>query len=116
MKTGIKNNVMTEDNSPQSTPNCPPMARAMATGTVRVSLPVNKSANRNSFHVRIRAKTDVAANPAFNWGIQILKKTWVQMYLLETLKLKDSTEYTVLKEMENGIHKKSNLVLLRRKS
>ena len=46
----------------------PPMVWAIATGTVRVPTPVRRSANRNSFHVRIRPKTAVAASPARTCG------------------------------------------------
>jgi len=53
----------------------PPLGRGRATGTVRVSRPVSSSANRNSFHVRIRPNTAVAAMPPFTCGRQILKKT-----------------------------------------
>ena len=49
----------------------------MATGTVRVSELESSSANRNSFQVRMRPKTKVAASPATTWGRQILKNTRV---------------------------------------
>ena len=53
----------------------PPIVCDMATGTVRVSTPESSSANRNSFQVRIRPNTAVAASPAITCGRQILKKT-----------------------------------------
>ena len=61
--------------SPHRTPMSPPMVCAIATGTVRVSTPVRSRAKRNSFQVRMRPKTAVAARPALTWGMQIRKNT-----------------------------------------
>ena len=72
-KTGMRNRVSIAASSVQSVPRPPEdTAWFIATGTVRVSGPVSSSANRNSFQVRIRPKTKVAARPAITCGRQIL--------------------------------------------
>ncbi len=60
----MMNSVSIADSRPQSTPISPPIVRTIATGTVRVWVPVSSSANRNSFQVRMTANTKVAARPA----------------------------------------------------
>src|SRR5581483_328659 len=74
--TGIRNKVSIAASKVQSVPRPPEdTAWFIATGTVRVSVLVSSSANRNSFQVRIRPKTKVAAKPASTCGRQILKNT-----------------------------------------
>src|SRR5215467_9476069 len=75
-ETGTRNSVSIAASSVQSVPRPPEdTAWFIATGTVRVSGPVRRRAKRNSFQVRMRPKTKVAAKPATTCGRQIFKKT-----------------------------------------